>query len=190
MSDGTQSNPLTDEVVAAMVEEGGVPQVTEGGVGVPQVAVGGREDELVAPPSRKGCKPRASSHELLQTRQFGTMFPLGQKVDISKIISECKKARIESMTHFHTAESVYQQQVCIFWVQKPWNKKRCVAFTEHVGGSVPIFKFGKDKHATIENQYEHPSEQKQMRTNKIKVWFSMCARGDACFTRLSHAFWS
>ena len=156
MSDDDHPNPLTDEVVAGMAEDGGI----EG------VAV-----EVVI--SSKGRKPRVASDDMKRTRQFGMYVQVGVKLDIQKMHAGSKRGGVVKFTYFHTEESDYKQQVFIFWVGEPWSKGRCTKFTEKMGGYMPIFKTGRDKHASIEKQFRHNAEQKQMKLNmaKVCVWY-------------------
>jgi len=152
MSDDDHPNPLTDEVVAGMAEEGGVEELAA---------------EVVIP--SKGRKPRVTTAERKRTRQFGMYVAVGVKLDIPKVHACSKRGEIERFTYFHTEESHFTQQVFIFWVKEPWTKGRCIAFMERMGGSMPIFKIGKDKHASIEKQFRHNAEQKQMKLNMAQV---------------------
>ena len=176
MSDSEQQNPLTDEVVNQMVEGGGVQQETTEGGSVPQVATGGDDDNdesLVARPPAKIRKPRAFSLEMKRTRQFGMYVPMGETVNIDMVRDTSKRSEIKRFTYFHTSDSNYQQQVFIFWVGEPWSKIRCITFVERVGGIQSIFKLNKDKHSTIEKQFSHKAEQKQMKKNMTQVPFQM-----------------
>jgi hypothetical protein len=152
MSDDDHPSPLTDEVVAGMAEEGGVEELAA---------------EVVIP--SKGRKPRVATAERKRTRQFGMYVPVGVKLDIPKVHACSKRGEIERFTYFHTEESHFTQQVFIFWVEEPWNKGRCIAFMARMGGLTPIFKIGNDKHASIEKQFRHNAEQKQMKLNMAQV---------------------